>query len=54
MLVGGDKVRKKTEKTKFRKNKDEVFSFENKEKPKHHDKSYYRLRKQEENEYYEL
>ena len=49
MQSGGKKV-VKTEKTKFRKNQD----HENKKtsKPKHHDRSYYRLLKQEKEDYF--
>lgn len=55
MLVGGNKKRQKSEKTKFRKHQqDDYFSGYEKEKPKHHDKSYYRLVKQEERELYDV
>jgi hypothetical protein len=50
MLVGGDKKISKPEKTKFRKNQENDWNNTKKEKPKHHDKSYYRLVKQEERE----
>lgn len=47
MESSGKKV-VKTQKTKFRKNQD---SYENvKQKPKHHDKSFYRLLRQEKEE----
>ena len=50
MLSGGKKFQK-TQKTKFRKNTDREFA--NKfDKQKHHDKSFYRLAKQEKD--YEL
>lgn len=49
MYSGGSKF-EKTVKTKFKKNEDREFT--NKQtKPKHHDKSFYRLKKQEEKEY---
>lgn len=56
MLVGGNaKKRQKNEKTKFRKHEnDDYFVDGEKQKTKHHDKSYYRLKKQEEREYYDL
>ncbi len=48
MLAGGSKFQK-TVKTKFKQNKDrETVKFE---KKRHHDKSYYRLAKQEKEEY---
>jgi hypothetical protein len=48
MEIGGKKIMK-TQKTKFRKNKDkETF---NGSKQKHHDKSFYRLAKQEKEDY---
>lgn len=48
MLAGGSKFQK-TVKTKFKQNKDrEAVKFE---KKRHHDKSYYRLAKQEKEEY---
>ncbi len=49
MEIGGKKVIK-TEKTKFRKNKDSR-EFGNAQKQKHHDKSFYRLMKQEKDDY---
>jgi hypothetical protein len=48
MLTGGKKYEKPV-KTKFRKNKDSENN--NKQKQKHHDKSFYRLLKQEETDY---
>lgn len=52
MLTGGNKFQK-TLKTKFKKNKDHE-SLKN-EKNRHHDKTFYRLAKQEKDEYgYEL
>ena len=48
MISGGKKIQK-TQKTKFRKNKDhENFNLE---KKKHHDKSFYRLAREEKTEY---
>jgi hypothetical protein len=48
MISGGQKIQK-TQKTKFRKNKDkESIKFE---KKKHHDKSFYRLAREEKTEY---
>lgn len=47
MYSGGSKFQK-TVKTKFKKNQDREVE---KAKAKHHDKSFYRLKKQEENEY---
>jgi hypothetical protein len=49
MLSGGKKYQK-TVKTKFRKNKE---NFENQKlgKQRHHDKSFYRLAKEEKEEY---
>jgi hypothetical protein len=49
MLTGGKKYQKTT-KTKFRKNKDHEAT-KNFEKPKRHDKSFYRLAKEEKEEY---
>jgi hypothetical protein len=49
MEIGSKKILK-TQKTKFRKNKD-VREQENLHKNKHHDKSFYRLAKQEKDEY---
>lgn len=49
MLSGGKKYQKTT-KTKFRKNKDREGSKQF-EKPRHHDKSFYRLAKEEKEEY---
>lgn len=49
MYSGGSKF-EKTVKTKFKKNQDRE-SADKQQKPKHHDKSYYRLKKQEEKEY---
>lgn len=49
MEIGGKKV-VKTERTKFRKNKDSR-EFSNNQKKKHHDKSFYRLVKQEKDDY---
>ena len=49
METGGKKV-VKTQKTKFRKNKDREGS-KHFEKPRHHDKSFYRLAKEEKEEY---
>lgn len=48
METGGKKF-VKAQKTKFRKNKDR--EAQNFTKPKHHDKSFYRLLKQEKEEY---
>jgi hypothetical protein len=48
MLTGGKKFEKPV-KTKFRKNKD--VENGNKQKQKHHDKSFYRLLKQESTDY---
>ena len=48
MLAGGNKFQK-TIKTKFRKNKDRETV--NLNKKRHHDKSYYRLAKEEKEEY---
>jgi hypothetical protein len=48
MLTGGKKFVKPV-KTKFRKNKDQQGSKQ--EKQKHHDKSFYRLVKQEKEDY---
>lgn len=45
MLQGGKKFQK-TVKTKFKKNRDKEGSNQF-EKPRHHDKSYYRLAKEE-------
>jgi hypothetical protein len=48
MISGGKKIQK-TQKKRFRKNKDhESFNLE---KKKHHDKSFYRLVKEEKQEY---
>jgi hypothetical protein len=48
MFSGGKKIQK-TQKTKFRKNKDhESLKLD---KKKHHDKSFYRLAKEEKQEY---
>lgn len=47
MYSGGSKFQK-TVKTKFKKNQDREFD---KQKSKHHDKTFYRLKKQEEKEY---
>ena len=48
MISGGKKIQKTT-KTKFRKNKDhENFKLD---KKKHHDKSFYRLAREEKTEY---
>lgn len=49
MQSGGKKVIK-TEKTKFRKNQED-HEDKKKFKNRHHDKSYYRLAKQEKEEY---
>jgi hypothetical protein len=49
MLSGGKKFQKTT-KTKFRKNKDREGS-KHFEKQRHHDKSFYRLAKEEKEEY---
>jgi hypothetical protein len=49
MEIGGKKV-VKTEKTKFRKNKDSR-EFGSGPKQKHHDRSFYRLVKQEKEDY---
>lgn len=46
MLSGGKKFQK-TQKTKFRKNTDKEYYGSKVEKQKHHDKSFYRLAKQE-------
>lgn len=51
MLSGGKKFQK-TYKTKFRKNVDREYYSSKVEKQKHHDKSFYRLVKQEKD--YEL
>lgn len=48
MLAGGSKF-KKTVKTKFKQNRDRETV--NLNKPRHHDKSFYRLAKQEKEEY---
>lgn len=48
MEIGGKKTMK-TQKTKFRKNKDKETL--NEKKQKHHDKSFYRLMKQEKEDY---
>lgn len=48
MYSGGSKFQK-TVKTKFKKNDDREASKQS--KPKHHDKSFYRLKKQEEKDY---
>lgn len=48
MYSGGSKFEKPV-KTKFKKNQDR--EFEKQTKQKHHDKSFYRLKKQEEKEY---
>lgn len=50
MLVG-NKFLKKTVKTKFKKNQDFEQGNKTKEKSKHHDRSFYRLLKQEKEEY---
>lgn len=50
MFEGNKKVQK-TVKTKFRKNRDLDYNDSDKKKQKHHDKSYYRLVKQEREEY---
>lgn len=50
MYTGGSKFQK-TQKTKFKKNEDKEFGAKDKTKPKHHDKSFYRLKKQEDKEY---
>lgn len=49
MLTGGKKVHK-TIKTKFKKSKEQQGS-KHFDKPKHHDKSFYRLVKQEKEDY---
>lgn len=49
MLTGGKKFQKPT-KTKFKKNKDQQGG-KHLEKTRHHDKSFYRLMKQEKDEY---
>ena len=49
MLTGGKKFQKTT-KTKFKKNKDQQGS-KHFEKTRHHDKSFYRLVKQEKEDY---
>ena len=49
MLTGGKKYQK-TVKTKFKKNKDQQGS-KHLEKTRHHDKSFYRLVKQEKEDY---
>jgi hypothetical protein len=45
MLTGGKKV-EKPQRTKFRKNTDNL-NLKNSKKPKHHDRSFYRLVKEE-------
>lgn len=50
MFEGNKKVQK-TVKTKFRKERDFENSNGDKKKQKHHDKSYYRLMRQEREEY---
>jgi len=52
MLSGGSKFQK-TEKTKYKKNEyDDRENYNSKQnKQKHHDKSFYRLKKQEDTEY---
>jgi len=49
MLTGGKKFQK-TVKTKFKKNKEQQGG-KHLEKPRHHDKSFYRLVKQEKEDY---
>ena len=49
MFTGGKKIQKTT-KTKFRKNKDREGS-KHFDKTRHHDKSFYRLVKQEKEDY---
>lgn len=52
MLSGGDKKYQKTKKTKFKEYHD---NDDNKDKKqKHHDKTYYRLLKQEKEDYYDV
>lgn len=52
MLTGGNKKFTKTVKTKFKKDRDEESKKHERSK-KHHDKSFYRLMKEEEkNEYF--
>jgi hypothetical protein len=48
----GNKLVKKTVKTKFKKNQDfDNNNAKSKEKSKHHDRSFYRLLKQEKEDY---
>jgi hypothetical protein len=49
MISGGQKIQK-TQKTKFRKNTENKESIKF-EKKKHHDKSFYRLAREEKTEY---
>jgi hypothetical protein len=49
MFTGGKKIQKPN-KTKFRKDKDREGS-KHFDKPRHHDKSFYRLAKEEKQEY---
>lgn len=51
MFTGGNKKFTKAVKTKFKKDRDEE-SKKNERVKKHHDKSFYRLVKEEKNEYY--
>jgi hypothetical protein len=50
MQIGGNKRITKTVKTKFKKNRDEEDKSQDRNK-KHHDKSFYRLVREEKNEY---
>jgi hypothetical protein len=49
-MIVGNKKYQKTVKTKFKKNQDVEFA-KSKNKQKHHDHSFYRLLKQEKEEY---
>lgn len=53
MFVGGNNVKQKTQKTKFRKNEDYNNENQKEERKKKRDKSVYRLQREEKEDFYD-